>query len=179
MERTFALSLTPIHSSPNLTEWNANALTQWHPTLTNRLEGTLTHEPPILTNRGMEGTLTHSLTDLPLEGVGGQIGDHTHSNSLSHTDSRARALSHSLTYSLTSGFHTEGVEGTRGSGRSEWRSHSLQLPFTHRLRGTLTLSFNHSLTHSLPQSLTSIFSPPHSFSHTYSHSPTLSLSHTH
>ena len=45
-----------------------------------------THEPPILTNRGMEGTLTHSLTDLPLEGVGGQIGDHTHSNSLSHTD---------------------------------------------------------------------------------------------
>ena len=60
-----------------------------------------THEPPILTNRGMEGTLTHSLTDLPLEGVGGQIGDHTHSNSLSHTDSRARALSHSLTYSLS------------------------------------------------------------------------------
>ena len=60
-----------------------------------------THEPPILTNRGMEGTLTHSLTDLPLEGVGGQIGDHTHSNSLSHTDSKARSLSHSLTHSLT------------------------------------------------------------------------------
>ena len=49
----------------------------------------------------MEGTLTHSLTDYPLEGVGGQSEDHTHPNSLSHTDSRARSLSHSLTHSLT------------------------------------------------------------------------------
>ena len=47
----------------------------------------------------MEGTLTHSLTDYPLEGVGGQSEDHTHPNSLSHTDSRARSLSHSLTHS--------------------------------------------------------------------------------
>ena len=129
MERTFALSLTPVHSSPNLTEWNANALTQWHPTLTNRLEGTLTNLPFSQTEGWRAHSLTHSLTDLPLEGVGGQIGDHTHSNSLSHTDSKARSLSHSLTYSLS-------------------LSHKLSpsLTLSHTLTLTLLLSLSLSLT---------------------------------
>ena len=60
------------------------------------------HSPtnlPFSQTEVVEGTLTHSLTDYPLEGVGGQSEDHTHPNSLSHTDSRARSLSHSLTHS--------------------------------------------------------------------------------
>ena len=47
------------------------------------------------TQRGWRAhSLTHSPTDPPLEGIGGQSGDHTESNSLSHTDWRTRSLSH-------------------------------------------------------------------------------------
>ena len=63
------------------------------------------HSPTNLPFSETEGwrahLLTHSLTDYPLEGVGGQREDHTHPNSLSHTDSRARSLSHPLTLNLT------------------------------------------------------------------------------
>ena len=75
-------------------------------------------------------------SDLPLEGVGGQIGDHTHSNSLSHTDSKARSLSHSLTYSLSL-THT--------------LSPSLTLSHTLTLTLLLSLSLSHSLTRSRGQ----------------------------
>ena len=104
---------------------------------------------------GVEGTLTHSLTDPPLERVGGQSGDHTHSNSLSHTDWRARSLtpSHSLTLSLTLSL-THSL--TFDSQLKKKVPHRLTLTLTHSLTNIFAftlyiLSLSHALTHSSGQ----------------------------
>ena len=74
------------------------------------------------------GMQTHSLSCLPLSHTAWRAHSLTNLPFL-HTEVVEGTLTHSLTH----------FPPTRGSGRSDWRSHSLQLLVTHRFEGTLTL----------------------------------------
>ena len=105
----------------------------------------LTHWPSTLTNR-LEGTLTHSLTWHSRT----QRRDHTHSNSLSHRDWRARSptpslsFTHSLTHSLT---HPLTYFRLSIQEKSTSQTHSHSHTLSHKLDLRSLSTFSLSLTH--------------------------------